>query len=143
MIARGMARAFPNTSGAACFKPLLEIEKSARLKKTGLWQNRLYRVIAAENLKTLNRSLGRLQLIEGRVHSVAVRRTRIYINFSADWKRDFTVTLNPRIYRMFTQSGINIKDLTNKIIRTRGWLGRHNGPTIKVNHVAQIEILKD
>ncbi len=143
MVARGMARAFPNTSEAACFKSLLEIEKSARLKKTGLWNNRFYRVIAAENLKTLNRSLGRLQLIEGRVHSVAVRRTRIYINFSTDWKRDFTVTLNPRIYRLFAQRGIIIKDLTNKIIRTRGWLGRHNGPTIKVNHVAQIEILKD
>ncbi len=34
MIARGMARAFPNTSEAACFKSLLEIEKSARLKKS-------------------------------------------------------------------------------------------------------------
>jgi len=143
MVARGLARAFPNTVDATCFKPLLEIEKAARLKKTGMWKSRIYRVIEAENLKTLNRSLGRLQLIEGRVHSVAVRRTRIYINFSADWKRDFTVTLNPRIHRLFTQSGINIKELADKNIRVRGWLGRHNGPTIMINHVAQIEILKD
>jgi len=143
MLARGLARAFPNTVDATCFQPLLEIEKAARLKKTGLWQNRSYQVIGAENLKTLNRSLGRLGLIEGRVHSVAVRRTRIYINFSADWKRDFTVTLNPRTYKLFTKSGVNIKDLANKTIRVRGWLGRHNGPTIVVNHVAQIEVLKD
>ncbi len=143
MVSRGLARTFPNTIEATCIKPLLEIEKAARAKKTGLWKSRIYRVKAAANLKTLNRSLGRLQLIEGRVHSVAVRRTRIYINFSADWKRDFTVTLNPRIQRLFTQSGINIKELADKNIRVRGWLGRHNGPTIMVNHVAQIEIMKD
>jgi len=143
MITRGLARAFPNTVDATCFQPLLDMEKAARLKKTGLWKSRFYQVIGAENLKTLNRSLGRLQLIEGRVHSVAVRRTRIYINFSVDWKRDFTVTLNPRTYKLFTQSGINIKDLANKVIRVRGWLGRHNGPTIVVKHVAQIEFLKN
>ncbi len=143
MIARGLARAFPNTVEATCIKPLLEIEKAARAKKTGLWKSRIYRVKEAKNLKTLNRSLGRLQLIAGQVHSVSVRRTRIYINFSADWKRDFTVTLNPRIQRLFTQSGINIKELADKNIRVRGWLGRHNGPTIMVNHVAQIEIVKD
>jgi len=143
MIIKGLARAFPNTVEATCIKPLLEIEKTARAKKIGLWKSRIYRVIEADNLKTLNRSLGRLQLIAGRVHSVSVRRTRIYINFSADWKRDFTVTLNPRIQRLFTQSGINIKELADKNIRVRGWLGRHNGPTIMVNHVAQIEIVKD
>ena len=143
MVARGLARAFPNTRDATCIEPLLEIEKAARSKKTGVWKSRIYRVIKAENLKTLNRSLGQLQLIEGRVHSVAVRRTRIYINFSSDWKRDFTITLNPRIQRLFTQGGINIKELADKSIRVRGWLGRHNGPTIMVNHVAQIEMMKD
>ncbi len=143
MITRGLARSFPNTPDATCIKQLLKIETVARLNKTGLWNKRFYRVVQAENLKTLNRSLGRLQLIEGRVNSVSVRRTRTYINFSKDWGRDFTVTLNPRVDRLFSQSGINIKELAGKNIRVRGWLARHNGPTIKVYHVAQIEILEE
>lgn len=143
MITRGLARIFPNTIDAPCITQLLEMEKAARLKRTGMWKNRFYRVIQAENLETLNRSLGRLQLVEGRVYSVSVRRSSIYINFSTDWKRDFTVTLSPRTYKMFTQRGINIKQLADRNIRVRGWLDRHNGPTITVNHVAQIEILKD
>jgi len=143
MIRQGLARAFPNTQNATCIKQLLQVEKKARAAKTGLWKDPTYQVIQADNLKILNRSLGRLQLIEGRVYSVSVRRSRSYINFSNNWKRDFTVTIDRRIHRLFTQSGVNIKALTGKFVRVRGWLDRHNGPTIKVYHRAQIEILKE
>jgi len=143
MIKQGLARAFPNTIDATCIGQLLSLEKQARTKKTGLWRNRFYQVIKARDLNFLNRSLGRLQLVEGRVQSVSVRRSRSYINFSTDWRRDFTVTLDRRALRLFKQSGIDIKKLNGKNIRVRGWLGRHNGPTIKADHVAQIEILKE
>jgi endonuclease YncB( thermonuclease family) len=143
MIKQGLARAFPNTNDASCIKQLLQLEKEARTRKTGLWNNRFYRVVEADDLKYLNRSLGRLHLVEGRVQSVSVRSSRSYINFSKDWSRDFTVTLDRRAIRLFKQSGIDIKKLTGKNIRVRGWLGRHNGPTIKAYHVAQIEILRD
>jgi len=141
MMAKGVVRTFPNTTRATCIKQLLQIEKNARLNKTGLWKNRSYQIIPADNLKILNSSLGRLQLIEGRVQSVSVRRNRSYINFSKNWGRDFTVTLKQSVYKLFTQSGINIKEFAGKTIRVRGWLGSHNGPTIKVYHVAQIEIM--
>ena len=143
MIKNGLARAFPNTQKAPCIKSILVFEKDARSKKVGLWKHRSYQVIQADNLKHLNRNLGRLHLIEGRVHSVSVRRNRSYINFSKDWARDFTVTFNRRVHRLFTQSGLNIKELTGRRIRVRGWLDRHNGPTIKAYHAAQIEILKE
>ena len=142
MIKKGLARVFPNTRKASCVTELLKYETEARLNKTGLWKSRIYQVIQAQNLKSLNRSLGRLQLIEGRVHSVAVRRSRTYINFSKDWSRDFTVTINRRVHKLFTQKGLNVQELTGKLIRVRGWLDRHNGPTIKVYHVGQVEILK-
>ncbi len=143
MIKQGVARAFPNTQDASCIKPLLQLENEARTRKTGLWKSRFYRVVGADNLKFLNRSLGRLQLVEGRVQSVSVRPNRGYINFSPDWSRDFTVTLDRRGLRLFKQAGIDINELNGKNIRVRGWLGRHNGPTIKAYHVAQIEVLKD
>ncbi len=141
MMTRGVVRTFPNTDKALCIKQLLQIEKTARLNKAGLWKNRFYQIIQADNLKRLNSSLGRLQLIEGRVQSVSIRRNRSYINFSKNWSRDFTVTLRQRVQKLFIQSGINIKDLAGKNIRIRGWLGSHNGPTIKLYHVAQIEIM--
>jgi len=143
MIKDGLARAFPNTPDATCIKQLLKFEKDARTKTAGLWNSRFYRIIPADDLKSLNRSLGRLQLVEGRVHSVSVRRNRSYINFSREWRQDFTATLKRPVHRLFTQSGINIEQLTGRYIRVRGWLDRHNGPTIEVYHVAQIEILKE
>lgn len=143
LMKKGLARAFPNTRQANCIRQLLEFEKDARQQKTGLWKHRFYQIAQAQDLKHLNRWLGRLRLVEGRIHSVTVRRSLSYINFSKDWKRDFTITVSARARKLFAQNGINIKELTGKNIRIRGWLDRHNGPTIQAYHVAQIEILKD
>jgi len=143
MIGSGLARAFPNTPDATCIKQLLKFEKDARNKRAGLWNSRFYNIIPADDLKSLNRALGRLQLVEGRVHSVSVRRNRSYINFSKEWRQDFTITLKRPVLKLFTKSGINVEQLSGKYIRVRGWLDRHNGPTIAVYHVAQIEILKE
>ncbi len=143
MIKRGLARAYPNTTEAFCLTELLKLEKDARKNQAGLWKEPFFQVSKAEDLKQLNRSIGRLQLVEGRVEGVSVRRTRSYINFSKNWNSDFTVTVNRNVHKKFTQSGVNLEDLAGKRIRVRGWLDRRNGPTISARHVAQIEILDD
>lgn len=143
MVTQGLARVFPITLNDPCVVELLRLEDQARKTSVGLWADKYYKVIQADNLKNLHRSVGRLHLVEGRVHSVAIRKSLSYINFSKNWRSDFTVTIAKSAQKRFLKQGMDIKKLSGKNIRVRGWLDRRNGPTINAAHVAQIEILDE
>ena len=143
MVRLGAARVFPDARKDGCISRLMTLETIARAQSIGLWKDDFYKVIQSDNLKHLYRSLGQMHLVEGRVQSVSVRRARSYVNFSKNWKRDFTVTISARVHKIFTKTGVNPEALAGKRIRVRGWLDRRNGPTIAVSHVAQIEILNE
>lgn len=143
LLSRGLARVFPDQGDDGCLAELLALEKKAREEAKGLWKDPFYKVIQADNLRDLHQAVGRLVLVEGKVTSVAKRRTKTYMNFSNDWRRDFTVTIAPRIHKKFTQKGVNLDKLVGKRVRVRGWLDRRNGPSINVRHPAQLEILNE
>ena len=86
--------------------------------------------------------LGSFQLVEGRVLEAAVVRGRAYLNFGADWREDFTVTLAPKVRRRFEAEGIDPRDYRGTRLRVRGWLKSYNGPMIEVTHPEQIEVLE-
>lgn len=143
LVSRGLARVFPNANKNPCMALLLALEAKARKASKGLWKFSTYRILQSNDLKQLRRAKGHLHLIEGRIHNVAVRRSRSYINFSQDWRRDFTVTVSRSVYKKFSKIGIDIETLKGRRVRVRGWLDRRNGPTLIAHHVAQIEILDE
>ena len=73
--------------------------------------------------------------------SADIARGRGYLNFGADWKTDFTISLAPDAVRLFRKSGIDIAALEGQRIRIRGWLGVRNGPVIEATHPEQLERL--
>jgi micrococcal nuclease len=91
--------------------------------------------------------LGRLthsyQLVEGTVASVGQGGGRIYLNFAKDWRSDFTISVERKDAAVFTTAAIDLKDLTGKRVRVRGWVEWRNGPMIEATHPEQIEILPD
>ncbi len=72
----------------------------------------------------------------------AVVRGRVYLNFGADWKTDFTVTVAPRDRRLFDDAGIDPGAFAGARLRVRGWVKQYNGPMIEVTHPEQIEVLE-
>jgi hypothetical protein len=70
-------------------------------------------------------------------------RGRLYLNFAEDWRRDFTVSVERKHVRAFTEAGIDLKGLAGKRVRARGWLAWWNGPMIEATHPEQIEVLGD
>jgi hypothetical protein len=71
-----------------------------------------------------------------------VVRGRAYLNFGADWKQDFTVTLAPAVRRLFEAEGHDPRAYEGRRIRVRGWLKSFNGPMIEATHPEQIELLE-
>ena len=87
--------------------------------------------------------LGGFELVEGRVIDVAVVRKRVYLNFGADWRSDFTVTIAPRTRRLFEAEGIDPNAYEGRMLRVRGWVKSYNGPLIEATHPEQIEVLEE
>ena len=82
---------------------------------------------------------GTFQIVEGTVITASVTRGRAFINFGADYRTDFTVTIEPDDMRIFRQAKFDVRTLAGKRIRVRGWIEFYNGPEITITTPAAIE----
>lgn len=140
MLRQGLARVYSFADNRSLVAEMLAIEKEARQARRGIWALDYYVIRNADPI-ALGRELGTFQLVEGRVVDAAKVKGTIYLNFGADWRTDFTVTLRHKTVRMFKKAGIDPLTLKGQSIRVRGWLSKQNGPMIKASHPEQIEIL--
>ena len=136
MLRRGLARVYTFPDNRARAGRMLALERAARAARRGIWRLRAYRVLAPEEAR---RRIGRFELVEGRVLRAAAVRGRFYLNFGADWRTDFTVSIARKHRRRFRRAGIDIASLAGRIIRVRGWLSWQNGPMIEATHPEQLE----
>lgn len=141
LIERGLARAYSFLDNRACLRRLQAFEAAARAQRLGLWRRRYYQVVPAAEPRTLLRRMHSFQIVEGRVADVGRTRGWTFLNFSDDWKRDFTVAVAARDRRRFENSDVTLAELAGKRVRVRGWIESWNGPVIKATHPEQIELL--
>lgn len=152
MLDEGLARVYTFKDNRACAAELLASERMARAGERGIWADPFYAVRDAANADGLNRLAGRFEIVEGTVQSAALVRGRLYLNFGADYRSDFTVTVGERDIRVFRQDdrwaallqgeqdhSRGLEHLNGERVRVRGWLSRNNGPEIVVTHPEQIE----
>ena len=71
----------------------------------------------------------------------AVVRGRGYLNFGADYRTDFTISIAPRDLKRFPAEDRLLNGYRGRLVRVRGWLEWRNGPMINVTHPEQIEVL--
>jgi micrococcal nuclease len=138
MLRLGFARVYTFHDNRAKATEMLALEREARAARRGIWGHAYYRVLdATETPKFLDS----FQLVEGRVVKSAVIKRRGYLNFGADWKSDFTVTIPTESLRAFSSAGADIGGYEGKRVRVRGWLKSFNGPMVEATHPEQIEVL--
>ena len=140
LLRRGLARVYSFPDNRALVGEMLAIEAAARAARRGIWRLDWYAVAAADDAA---RKIGDFALVEGRVVDVATVRGRSFVNFGADYRTDFTVSIAARVNRAFSDAGIDIARYKGKRIRVRGWVRSYNGPMIEVTHPEQIEELND
>ena len=143
LIASGFARVGDHVGGRSCVLELLKSENAARAAKLGLWADSHYDVLDAETPTDVLARRGRFALVEGKVVSVRESGATIYVNFGRRWSEDFTVTVLKRNERNFTAAGLDLKGLTGRRIRVRGFIEARGGtgqsPWIEADYPEQIE----
>ncbi len=138
MLKKGMARVYSFADNRAVVGDMLALEGKARGARRGLWAHSFYQV---RDQAKAGRFIGGFQLIEGRVLDVAVVRGRAYLNFGANWRTDFTISLNKKALRIFRRAKLDLSSLKGQRVRVRGWIKSYNGPMIGASHPEQIEVL--
>lgn len=132
----GLARVETNERTPELAADMLKLEELARAEKLGLWADEQYSIKTPENAAAFMDSF---QIIEGQVHSVSLRKNRLYINFGPDWKTDLTVAIAPENKRAFTKNGLDPQSWNGTTIRARGWLREYNGPYMEITHPQALE----
>lgn len=139
LVAQGEARVSGRVGSHACADPLLAAERNARASRRGLWADPNFAPLRAENLAGLRSQAGHFALVEGKVLSVHVSGSTIYLNFGRRWTRDFSVIILRRNRGIFAKAGIEPKRLEGQRIRVRGWIEQRRGPVIVAEAPEQIE----
>ena len=139
ILERGLARVYSFADNRALIAEMLAIERRARGAGRGIWSDPYYAVRGPTDLQ---RRIGSFQLVEGRVLDAARVRGRVYLNFGADWRTDFTVSVSPKSRRLFETAGFDLDSYRSARLRVRGWVTSRNGPMVEVTHPEQIEILE-
>jgi endonuclease YncB( thermonuclease family) len=143
LLLEGHARAYTLPGNTACLSALLEAEARARALERGLWRRDTYRVRTADDVDGLLKAVGRFVLVEGLVAAVARAGATVYINFGADWRRDFTASLATAAVDRSGDGRARVEALRGKMIRVRGWIERRNGPMIGLATPDEIEVLDE
>ncbi len=140
MLRIGMARVYSFSDNRALVEDMLALERDARTNRRGIWSDSFYHILNPDS-GVLNQKLGTFQLIEGRVLDAAKVKGTVYLNFGADWRTDFTISIARDALRLFEADGLDPLTLNGKSVRVRGWLIKRNGPMIRATHPEQIELL--
>lgn len=141
LLRRGLARVYTFPDNRALAAEMLEAESEARAAGRGIWALDWYAVRDAEALAAAGRPAWEgFQLVRGVVRDVATVRGTTYLNFGADWRTDFTVSLDAAARRLFEAAGVDLEALAGQDVLARGWIRARNGPMIEATHPEQLQV---
>ena len=140
LIAEGLARVRTTPENKEQFLKMLELEKSARKNKLGLWAIPMNQILLPEkSFQNINNFV----IVEGQIFATAQNKESIFLNFTSDWKTDFSIGIPAKLRKDFSKLRIDPMSLKGKKIRVRGWMRSYNGPYIELDHAEQLELVTD
>ena len=138
LLKAGTLRMAPDRAGALCAKQLIAAEEEARASHAGHWGDGVFSLRTPDQVKG---RAGSFQAVEGIVTTATTYKGRAYINFGADYRTDFTVTVAPADMKLFRAARFDVKTLAGKRVRVRGWVEIYNGPEMEIATPTAIERL--
>lgn len=141
LIGHGWGVVWPRDGFDLPLEEFLAREAQARDGGLGAWGLGVF-AIRDPDPDRLAQHLDSAQIIEGRVTSTGeARNGRVFLNFGADWRTDFTISASRATRNRFEAAGVRLETLEGAQVRVRGWMQDENGPMITLTHPAQLEIL--
>ncbi|TWB41669.1 thermonuclease family protein [Nitrospirillum pindoramense] len=135
LLRQGWVELAPHPDAPKGLAALRRAEDDARDHQRGLWSDGFY---AVRNPDSAGHAQGRYAIVTGRVLDAADARDRVYLNFGADRRTDFTVEIDRRDMAAFRAHHLDPLDLKDRLVEVRGWVEEHNGPMIRVTNPDQI-----
>ena len=151
MVRAGLAHVYTFADNHQFGPELMRLEDAARAERRGIWALPRYAVKQADTCCGAE-VVGVFQVVDGVVREVVQVGERIYLNFGADWRTDFTVEIQARDLHAFGKA-FGLKKTAfdaawfrnqylGKKLRVRGQLRPINGFQVRVTHPLQLEVLK-
>ncbi|CAN1723740.1 micrococcal nuclease [Hyphomicrobium sp. 1Nfss2.1] len=138
MLLAGNARAYGLPGSYACMRELMAHERAAREAGSGIWGNAAYGVRSARAVGDLMRRRNSYEIVTGKVAKVTATKARTYVNFGADWRRDFTAGIEQKVLRDHPEWAKTIAALEGRRVEVRGWIQYRNGPYIDIEDPSQL-----
>ena len=139
MLRRGFARVSIAPDRRECASELYAAEALARHKRYGIWATGFYDVRTPTELEGM---LGTFQIVEGKVLSTGIKNGRAFLDFGADWRHDFKVTVSPDDVKRFRDTGVDPRTYEGLTVRVRGFVEQLGGPEIEVSSPEAIEVVQ-
>lgn len=137
LIDDGLARVWPSPGATRDLAPLFAAEGAARAAGRGLWAFPHLGVRPPDDIGPLDRP----GVVEGDVIAAGEGGGRSYLDFTEDWRRGFSISVDRTVRRAIDAGRHPFTALVGCRLRVRGWLHWLNGPRIDVTHPAQIEVV--
>jgi endonuclease YncB( thermonuclease family) len=137
LLERGLAQVQTRPGEAARAERMLAIERAARAARRGIWADPAFAARAADAAL----DPGRFRIVHGRVLRVEPTERFVYLNFGAEWWRDFTVRIAKPVARQLAAAGLEAASLAGRRIEVRGLVVEAGGPLIELSHLEQMQLL--
>lgn len=140
LLRAGLARVEIAPDRVECAAELFAAEGQARAARTGLWALPANAIRAPGSLTRAD--AGTFQIVQGKVLSASLKNGRAYINFGADWRSDFTATVEHDDMANFRKLGVDPRAYAGQTIRVRGIVQWLSGPEIAVANPQSVEVVQ-
>ena len=138
LVSEGLALAFPQPDNHACSQQLMSIEEKARDENRGYWGLALFKVLQAQESRSILNHMQTYQIIEGVISSIAFTASgRADLHFADGGKFAFTATVEPTAAKK-----LDLDNWQGQNVRIRGWVERKRGPAITIIQPEQIKLLQ-
>lgn len=136
LLEAGGARVHPQSDDFALIERCFAAEARARTAKAGLWALRRFAPLNANE----GPQFSGFQIYEGAIVSASDRKGRVFVNFGADFRSDFTATVRAAAFRRW-KSPPELSALAGRRAEVRGYVERINGPSIELKHELQFRLI--
>ncbi|MEP9351668.1 hypothetical protein [Xanthobacter sp. KR7-225] len=132
---------FADPRGApSCAAALLAAEAQARRERRGIFQG-AGALAPARDEALLARRAGLFALAEGRIRATGATREKVFLNFGARWREDFTIVLPAGDFATILGDGLDPAMLRGTLVEVRGVVRMDGGPAMLVRTRDEIAIL--
>ncbi|MEP2943102.1 MAG: hypothetical protein ABJM86_05940 [Hyphomicrobiales bacterium] len=97
----------------------------------------------ASHNKVLWQLEGDFAIIEGVVLKTHSSKNNIFLNFGDEWKSDFTAVISGDSKGSLQKHFKSVSNLMGKRLKLRGFIDIYNGPSMRIDHPLQIEMLHE